>query len=97
MIDTTVAFRMLGLAVFQVGVIELMAGLFTYFVILASFGFKPDLVIGIRNDWTNPAKNSVQDSYGQEWASSIFFFIFKKVEPKYRESMDIIQAKSRII
>jgi sodium/potassium-transporting ATPase subunit alpha len=65
--ETLVTPKMLGLAVFQVGVIELMAGLFTYFVILASFGFKPDLVIGIRNDWTNPAKNSVQDSYGQEW------------------------------
>lgn len=59
--------RLLGLTIFQVGIVESLGGIFLYFVILAHFGFRPERVIGLRDEWTNPSINNLQDSYGQEW------------------------------
>jgi len=64
-----IVYRLLGLAIFQIGITECVAGLFTYFVIYASYGFLPVYVIGIRDNWENKGINALADSYGQEWVS----------------------------
>lgn len=58
------------MAVLQVGFIETLAGFLTYFVIYGQFGFNPDKIIGIRDDWGNQAISNLEDSHGQEWVSS---------------------------
>jgi len=62
------------MTIFQVGFIESLSAMFTYFVIYGQFGFRPELVIGIRDDWGNTAISNLEDSYGQEWVSSLDFF-----------------------
>ena len=73
--------RLLGLTILQVGVIESVSGIFTYFVIYASYGFLPSLTLGIRDTWNNKALNSLEDSYGQEWVRvfvlSGWVFVFR--------------------
>ena len=52
----------------QIGIIQAMAGFFTYFVIMGENGFLPWTLLGLRKDWDN--KNGyVTDSFGQEWVS----------------------------
>lgn len=65
--------RLLGLTVFQAGVVESVAGMLTYFVVMAQYGFLPALVIGIRDNWNSQALNAVVDSYGQEWVRKKVF------------------------
>ena len=50
--------RLLGLTILQVGVIESISGIFTYFVIYAEYGFLPSLTLGIRDTWNNKALNT---------------------------------------
>ena len=54
----------------QIGMIQALAGFFTYFVIMGENGFWANRLIGIREKWDNPAVNDVEDSYGQEWVRS---------------------------
>lgn len=51
------------------GMIQALAGFFTYFVILAENGFKPMDLLGIRINWENRYINDLEDSYGQQWVS----------------------------
>ena len=60
---------MLGLTLFQVGVLECIGAMFCYFVIYSENGFLPLRVIGLRDQWTNAAITNLEDSFGQEWAS----------------------------
>jgi sodium/potassium-transporting ATPase subunit alpha len=53
----------------QIGVIQGVAGHFTYYVILTEFGFLPALTFGLRSDWEDISINDLEDSYGQEWVS----------------------------
>ncbi|CAG9087867.1 unnamed protein product [Plutella xylostella] len=59
--------RMLFLAYGLLGLVEVAAGMFAYFVVMAEFGFYPQDLFGIRDRWDNPAVTDVQDSLGQEW------------------------------
>lgn len=52
----------------QIGMMQAVAGFFSYFVIMAENGFLPKNLFGIREDWDNKVK-SVQDHWGQEWVS----------------------------
>jgi len=65
--ENLVTSQLLGLTIFQVGFIEYLSGMFTYFVIYGQFGFRPKKVYGLRDDWGNPAISNLEDSYGQEW------------------------------
>lgn len=47
------------------------AGFFVYFVIMGGNGFRLDRLLGIRAEWDSRAVNNLEDSYGQEWVSSI--------------------------
>ncbi|XP_054419201.1 sodium/potassium-transporting ATPase subunit alpha-4 isoform X2 [Pteronotus mesoamericanus] len=65
--DNLVNHRLIGMAYGQIGMIQALAGFFTYFVILAENGFKPIDLLGIRLDWENRYLNDLEDSYGQQW------------------------------
>ena len=52
------------------GMIQALAGFFTYFVILAENGFLPSTLLGIRVNWDNKFLNDLEDSYGQQWVST---------------------------
>lgn len=88
-------FRLLGTAVLQIGFIETLGGFLTYFVIYGQFGFRIDKVIGIRDDWGNPAVSNLEDSYGQEWVSvpwtSVLFLLMAKIRPKGIEAFYYIR------
>ncbi|KAF3857441.1 hypothetical protein F7725_009300, partial [Dissostichus mawsoni] len=51
----------------QIGMIQALAGFFTYFVILAENGFLPSTLLGIRVNWDNKYLNDLEDTYGQQW------------------------------
>merc|ERR1719238_1663793 len=65
--DKLVNERLISIAYGQIGMIQAVAGFFTYFVIMAENGFLPGFLFGLRADWDDKTKNNVQDSYGQEW------------------------------
>nr|AXE72009.1 Na/K-ATPase subunit 4 [Sus scrofa domesticus] len=65
--DNLVNHRLIGMAYGQIGMIQALAGFFTYFVILAENGFKPMDLLGIRINWENRYINDLEDSYGQQW------------------------------
>ncbi|KAM9242057.1 sodium/potassium-transporting ATPase subunit alpha-4 [Dugong dugon] len=65
--DKLVNYRLIGMAYGQIGMIQALAGFFTYFVILAENGFKPLNLLGIRLNWEDQYLNDLEDSYGQQW------------------------------
>uniref|UniRef100_A0A673T950 Sodium/potassium-transporting ATPase subunit alpha n=1 Tax=Suricata suricatta TaxID=37032 RepID=A0A673T950_SURSU len=65
--DNLVNHRLIGMAYGQIGMIQALAGFFTYFVILAENGFRPTDLLGIRLNWENQLFNDLEDSYGQQW------------------------------
>ncbi|XP_052592472.1 sodium/potassium-transporting ATPase subunit alpha-4 [Peromyscus californicus insignis] len=65
--DNLVNHRLIGMAYGQIGMIQALAGFFTYFVILAENGFKPLDLLGIRLYWDDRNLNDLEDSYGQQW------------------------------
>ncbi|XP_042298287.1 sodium/potassium-transporting ATPase subunit alpha-2-like [Sceloporus undulatus] len=65
--DKLVNERLIGMAYGQIGMMQALAGFFTYFVIMAENGFLPLFLLGIRLDWDNRSKNDLEDSYGQQW------------------------------
>uniref|UniRef100_A0A3B3TXP0 Sodium/potassium-transporting ATPase subunit alpha n=1 Tax=Poecilia latipinna TaxID=48699 RepID=A0A3B3TXP0_9TELE len=65
--DKLVNERLISIAYGQIGMIQALAGFFTYFVILAENGFLPSTLVGIRVNWDNKYINDLEDSYGQQW------------------------------
>ncbi|KAJ8336427.1 hypothetical protein SKAU_G00376470 [Synaphobranchus kaupii] len=65
--DNLVNERLISMAYGQIGMIQALAGFFTYFVILAENGFLPNRLVGIRLSWDNRKINDLEDSYGQQW------------------------------
>uniref|UniRef100_G1RSV7 Sodium/potassium-transporting ATPase subunit alpha n=1 Tax=Nomascus leucogenys TaxID=61853 RepID=G1RSV7_NOMLE len=65
--DNLVNHRLIGMAYGQIGMIQALAGFFTYFVILAENGFRPVDLLGIRLHWEDKYLNDLEDSYGQQW------------------------------
>lgn len=55
----------------QIGMIQASAGFFTYFVIMSENGFKPSRLFGLRKAWDSKSVNDLEDSYGQEWVSTV--------------------------
>merc|ERR1712168_932451 len=68
--DKLVNERLISMAYGQIGMIQALAGFFTYFVILAENGFLPPDLFGLRERWDSKAANDLEDSYGQEWTYS---------------------------
>ncbi|XP_057713101.1 sodium/potassium-transporting ATPase subunit alpha-2 isoform X2 [Corythoichthys intestinalis] len=65
--DKLVNERLISMAYGQIGMIQAIAGFFTYFVILSENGFLPMTLLGIRIDWEDRMVNDMEDSYGQQW------------------------------
>ncbi|XP_047009597.1 sodium/potassium-transporting ATPase subunit alpha-2 isoform X4 [Ictalurus punctatus] len=65
--DKLVNERLISMAYGQIGMIQALAGFFTYFVILAENGFLPYRLLGLRIDWDDRNVNDLEDSYGQQW------------------------------
>ncbi|KTF75834.1 hypothetical protein cypCar_00028623 [Cyprinus carpio] len=65
--DKLVNERLISMAYGQIGMMQAVAGFFTYFVILAENGFLPSDLIGIRVNWDDKYLNDLEDSYGQQW------------------------------
>ncbi|CAG2062423.1 unnamed protein product, partial [Timema podura] len=65
--DGLVNSRLIGMAYGQIGIIQSVAGFFTYFVIMAEHGFMPMKLVGLRKYWDSESINDLIDSYGQEW------------------------------
>ncbi|XP_006895523.1 PREDICTED: sodium/potassium-transporting ATPase subunit alpha-4 [Elephantulus edwardii] len=65
--DNLVNRRLISMAYGQIGMIQALAGFFTYFVILAENGFRPLDLLGIRLNWEDQYLNDLEDSYGQQW------------------------------
>ncbi|KAL2080995.1 hypothetical protein ACEWY4_022848 [Coilia grayii] len=65
--DKLVNERLISIAYGQIGMIQALAGFFTYFVILAENGFLPMRLLGIRVHWDDKFDNDLEDSYGQQW------------------------------
>uniref|UniRef100_A0A3P8XJG0 Sodium/potassium-transporting ATPase subunit alpha n=1 Tax=Esox lucius TaxID=8010 RepID=A0A3P8XJG0_ESOLU len=74
--DKLVNERLISIAYGQIGMIQALAGFFTYFVILAENGFLPSKLLGIRVEWDNKFCNDLEDSYGQQWVSRQTLFQF---------------------
>uniref|UniRef100_A0A8C6VW37 Sodium/potassium-transporting ATPase subunit alpha n=1 Tax=Nothobranchius furzeri TaxID=105023 RepID=A0A8C6VW37_NOTFU len=68
--DKLVNERLISMAYGQIGMIQALAGFFTYFVILAENGFRPADLVGIRIKWDDREVNDLEDSYGQQWVRS---------------------------
>ncbi|XP_054270114.1 sodium/potassium-transporting ATPase subunit alpha-like [Macrosteles quadrilineatus] len=65
--DKLVNGKLIFLAYGQIGVIEAVAGFFSYYVIMAQNGWWPMKLFGIRKYWDSNSINDLEDSYGQEW------------------------------
>ncbi|XP_072296695.1 sodium/potassium-transporting ATPase subunit alpha-2 isoform X1 [Eucyclogobius newberryi] len=65
--DKLVNERLISMAYGQIGMIQALAGFFTYFVILAENGFCPASLVGIRIQWDDREVNDLEDTYGQQW------------------------------
>merc|ERR1719394_2064697 len=65
--DKLVNERLISMAYGQIGMIQMSAGFFVYFVIMAENGFLPGHLFGLRKGWDSIAINDLEDSYGQEW------------------------------
>ncbi|XP_069976693.1 sodium/potassium-transporting ATPase subunit alpha isoform X6 [Penaeus vannamei] len=65
--DKLVNERLISMAYGQIGMIQALAGFFTYFVIMAENGFLPPHLFGLRERWDSKAINDLEDHYGQEW------------------------------
>ncbi|XP_033028223.1 sodium/potassium-transporting ATPase subunit alpha-2-like [Lacerta agilis] len=65
--DKLVNQRLISMAYGQIGMMQALAGFYSYFVIMAENGFLPLTLLGIRLQWDDKTKNDLEDSYGQEW------------------------------
>ncbi|XP_020835239.1 sodium/potassium-transporting ATPase subunit alpha-2-like [Phascolarctos cinereus] len=65
--DKLVNQRLISMAYGQIGMMQAIAGFFTYFVILAENGFWPSKLLGIRIYWDDFSVNDLEDCYGQQW------------------------------
>lgn len=54
----------------QIGMMQALAGFFTYFVIMGENGFLPLTLLGLREMWDDRSVY-VTDSFGQEWVSQL--------------------------
>lgn len=65
--ERMVNMRLIGLAYGQIGILQAIAGFFTYFVVYSEHGWKFNDLIGIRDKWDNKSITNLKDSYDQPW------------------------------
>uniref|UniRef100_A0A0N5A3I7 Sodium/potassium-transporting ATPase subunit alpha n=1 Tax=Parastrongyloides trichosuri TaxID=131310 RepID=A0A0N5A3I7_PARTI len=95
--DKLVNERLISLAYGQIGVIQAVAGFFTYFWIMADNGWLPWDLYQLRAQWDSRAINNVVDSYGQEWTYSSRKILEYTCQTAYFVSIVIVQWADLII
>ena len=65
--DRLVNHRLIYLAYGIVGITQAAAGFFVYAVIMAPYGWLPNRLLNIKNEWDDMYNNNLEDSWGQEW------------------------------
>ncbi|NP_571762.1 sodium/potassium-transporting ATPase subunit alpha-1a.2 [Danio rerio] len=65
--DRLVNERLISMAYGQIGMIQAVAGFFTYITVMAENGFRPSYLPGLRVGWEDRSIGDLEDSYGQQW------------------------------
>uniref|UniRef100_A0A671PCI0 Sodium/potassium-transporting ATPase subunit alpha n=1 Tax=Sinocyclocheilus anshuiensis TaxID=1608454 RepID=A0A671PCI0_9TELE len=65
--DRLVNARLISMAYGQIGMIQAVAGFFTYIVVMGENGFWPSYLPGLRVGWEDRSISDLEDSYGQQW------------------------------
>eukprot|EP01135_Chromosphaera_perkinsii_P004408 Nk52_evm11s280 gene=Nk52_evmTU11s280 len=97
MIDSLVNSRLIGVAYLQIGIIQALAGFFSFFVVMSENGFKPADLFGIREDWDDDDIETVVDTYGQEWTYDARKELELNAQTTYFVSIVIVQWADLII
>ncbi|KAJ5078231.1 intein-containing sodium/potassium-transporting atpase subunit alpha precursor [Anaeramoeba ignava] len=54
--DRLVTYKLISFSYLQIGMIQAFASLFTYFVVLGNYGFKPQELLFLNKDWVSKSK-----------------------------------------
>ncbi|XP_056319466.1 sodium/potassium-transporting ATPase subunit alpha-1a.2 [Danio aesculapii] len=65
--DRLVNERLISMAYGQIGMIQAVAGFFTYITVMGENGFRPSYLPGLRVGWEDRSIGDLEDSYGQQW------------------------------
>ncbi|KAM6945356.1 LOW QUALITY PROTEIN: sodium/potassium-transporting ATPase subunit alpha-1-like [Aplochiton taeniatus] len=95
--DKLVNDRLISMAYGQIGMMQAVAGFFTYFVIMAENGFMPLDLIGLRINWDIKAMNDMEDSYGQQWTYERRKIIEYTCHTAFFASIVVVQVADLII
>lgn len=58
----------------QIGVIQMIAGFYIWYIVMADNGFRTSELFGLRSDWDSKWITDLEDSYGQQWVSDHFCY-----------------------
>ncbi|XP_015608026.1 sodium/potassium-transporting ATPase subunit alpha-B [Cephus cinctus] len=95
--DRLVNKRLISMTYGQIGMIQSLAGFYSYFVILAYNGFLPADLFGLRTVWESKAVNDLTDSYGQNWTYKDRMDLLNEARTGYFISIVITQMVDLII
>lgn len=95
--DKLVTGRLLQFSYLQIGMIQAMAGFFTYFVVMSDNGFRPSRLIGLRADWDDEDINNLGDSYGQQWTYENRKKLEETAQAAYFVSIVVVQWADLLI
>ncbi|XP_039648588.1 sodium/potassium-transporting ATPase subunit alpha-1-like [Perca fluviatilis] len=95
--DKLVNERLISMAYGQIGMMQAVAGFFTYFVILSENGFFPLSLPGIRMLWDDKDFNDMEDSYGQQWTYESRKVLEFTCHTGYFASIVVVQVADLII
>lgn len=65
--DNLINAKLISVSYMQLGAIQICAGFFAYFCLMANNGFSPMSLFGIRKEWDSSSVDDLTDSHGQEW------------------------------
>lgn len=65
--DKLVTGKLIFMTYGQIGIIQTCASFACFYFVMASHGFFPEKLFGLRVTWESPYINDIEDSYGQEW------------------------------
>lgn len=95
--DKLVNKRLISMTYGQIGMIQSLAGFYTYFTILGFNGFFPQHLIGLREKWESKAVTNLSDSHGQQWNYNDRMALLRTARTGYFISIVITQMVDLII
>lgn len=94
--DHLVNRMLIFMAYFQVGLIQLCAGMYSYFIVFAQYGFFPSSLFFIRDHWED-REHTILDSYGRAWFFEDRKIIERRAQTAYFVSLCMTQISDVII